>query len=333
MDRLDIIVLMPVYRDWAAASAVCRLLDGVLASSPFPLRTTVLLIDDGSDDELAGWRPFTPDSIAEISVLRLRANVGHQRAICAGLCHVHEMMKCDYVVVMDADGEDRAEDVLKLLAKAQQSSKAVWFAARQKRMTGRIFRLGYRGYQLVHRALTGIAVTVGNFSILRYSVLSRLVTMPELWNHYAGAVFKSRVRFGSLPLDRGKRLAGNPQMNVASLVMHGLSGIASFQELVTVRILIGTVGLLAVLIGSIALVIGLHALGVISQTLPAKGVLVVLWLTTIQLLGFCFTLVFLVISRRTQRLFIPYCDYKQFVAEILPVAALQESRAVTGQSK
>jgi glycosyltransferase involved in cell wall biosynthesis len=291
------------------------------------------MVDDGSDDELAGWEPFTPESIAGISVLRLRANVGHQRAICAGLCHVHETMKCDYVVVMDADGEDRAEDVLRLLAKARESSEAVWFAARQKRMTGRIFRLGYRGYQLVHRALTGIAVTVGNFSILRYSVLSRLVTMPELWNHYAGAVFKSRVRFGSLPLDRGKRLAGNPQMNVASLVIHGLSGIASFQELVTVRILIGTVGLLAAFIGSITLVIALHALGVISQTLPAKLVLVVLWLTTIQLLGFCFTLVFLVISRRTQRLFIPYCDYKQFVAEILPAAVLQDSKAVRGQSK
>ena len=115
MDRVaNIVVVMPVYRDWVSASAVCRMLDDALAGLP-AFRVRVLLVDDGSPEGAAGWQPFAPQSLLEISILRLRANVGHQRAICAGLCHVHESLPCDFVVVMDADGEDRPEDAIRLI--------------------------------------------------------------------------------------------------------------------------------------------------------------------------------------------------------------------------
>src|SRR6266567_8242353 len=159
--QYNVIVLMPVYQDWAAASIVCRELDDYLSPHPqFAVR--VLLVDDGSPDGIEGWRPFEHKALMGVSVLHLRANLGHQRAICAGLCHIHEALSCDFIVVMDADGEDRPKDAVQLIERALGRSNPVLFAERRKRLVGTLFRVGYAAFRLAHRILTGVSVRVGN---------------------------------------------------------------------------------------------------------------------------------------------------------------------------
>jgi polyisoprenyl-phosphate glycosyltransferase len=164
----------------------------------------VLLIDDGNPDGTEGWTPFSPKCLTDISTLVLRSNVGHQRAICIGLCYIYESSACDLVIVMDIDGEDRPEDALILAKRLVSSKEAICFGARRKRAVGWSFRIGYFMFRSLHRMLTGVSINVGNFSALRFSVLSRLTVVSELWTHYSGAVLKSRVAFESVPLDRGR---------------------------------------------------------------------------------------------------------------------------------
>lgn len=332
MDRIaNIVVLMPVYRDWVSASAVSRALDDTLAGWP-ALRVRVLLVDDGSPEGAAGWRPFAPQALLDISILRLRANLGHQRAICAGLCHVHESLPCDFVVVMDADGEDRPEDALRLVGLAVDSSQPIWFAERRKRMSGMAFRAGYSAFRFVHRILTGVSVRVGNFSVLRFSVLSRLVAMPELWNHYAGAVFKSGLRFGTVPMDRGNRIAGNSQMNLVSLVSHGLSGIATFQETVTTRILIFNALGLVLLLSTAATVIGIRTFTNLAIPGWATYVIGFIVLSSMQLLALSFSLVFSAVASRNKMLFLPFRDYIGFVDCVVSLTAPDADRDTAGRS-
>jgi 2-polyprenyl-3-methyl-5-hydroxy-6-metoxy-1,4-benzoquinol methylase len=80
--------------------------------------------------------------------------------------------------------------------------------------------------------LTGISVRVGNFSILPRSYLSTLIVLSELWNHYAAAVFRSRLKFEMIPIPRGRRIAGASRMNFVSLVTHGLSAASVFSDIV-----------------------------------------------------------------------------------------------------
>jgi len=101
-------------------------------------------------------------------------------------------------------------------------------------------RIGYDLFRIAHRLLTGIPVRVGNFSIIPFIILKRLTCMPELWNHFAGAVYKSRAPFECLPMDRGRRLSGQSHMDLASLVAHGLGGIGTFHAMAATRILIST---------------------------------------------------------------------------------------------
>ena len=69
-------------------------------------------------------------------MLRLRRNLGHQRAIAIGLTYIQAQMTTAYeaVVVMDGDGEDAPEDVPRLLARLEaEGGRSIVFAERTRR--------------------------------------------------------------------------------------------------------------------------------------------------------------------------------------------------------
>lgn len=239
--RGELVVLTPVYNDWAAVRLLLPLLDSELARHG--LRARVVLIDDASVEPMPeGLFHGELDAIVEIRVLTLRRNLGHQRALAVGLSYVQERIPCDAVVVMDADGEDNPADVPRLFAElAAHGGRTIVFAQRIRRSEGFLFTFLYRLYRLAHRVLTGIHVQVGNFSIVPCALLDRLVVVSDLWNHYAAAVFQSRLPHTMIPTARGRRLAGHSNMNLVSLVGHGLSAIAVFADRVGVRVLIASI--------------------------------------------------------------------------------------------
>jgi len=311
----SVVVVAPVYRDWDSAALLCKALDEVSSQIP-TVQLRILLVDDGSPDRLQGWEPFTPVWIWSIEVLWLRRNLGHQRAIAAGLCYIHENAPCDTVVVMDADGEDRPKDAVYLIQRSMETPEAIIFAERRKRVETLLFRTGYQGYRLLHRVLTGVPVRVGNFSVLPFLSLKRLVCMSELWNHYAGAVFKSKLRFGCIPIDRGMRYRGQSRMNLISLFNHGLSGIASFNDAVASRILIASVACTLAVLAALLSVLAVRlftALAIPGWATYASGLLLIL-LT--QCAAISFSLVFTLIVNRTNAVFLPERDYGLFVDEV-----------------
>jgi len=189
--QLRIIVLMPLRDDWPSAAELIRRLDKAISSDSFAIE--ILLVDDGSlqkCDRSNFQHGFSV--VRAIRTLRLRRNLGHQRAIAIGLVHIQQTTSCDAVVVMDADGEDTPEGVARLLRAYSNThgTKAI-FAERSRRSESFVFRSFYHLYKFLHRCMTGISVRVGNFSILPYPYLSTLVVMSELWSHYAAAVFRS----------------------------------------------------------------------------------------------------------------------------------------------
>jgi hypothetical protein len=303
-----LVIVMPVFRDFDAASAVCRALDAELARLP-QVSARILLVDDGSPTGTTGWTAFTPSALARIDVLALRRNLGHQRAIAVALCQIADSGSADAVLVMDADGEDRPEDVPKLLAELDSQPSAMVFAERRKRLEGLVFRMGYLGYRVLHRLLTGVPVRVGNFSVLPASALRRLVSMSELWNHYAGAALRSRLPQRRLPLDRGTRVMGRSQMGgLIPLIMHGIGGIATFHDVVATRLLVasmGVVGLLAAALGTVVVVRFATPLAIPGWATYTAGLLLVL---AIQVASVAFSLVLSLISGRTAATFIPCRD-------------------------
>jgi hypothetical protein len=306
---------MPLLNDWTSAAELIKCIDKSISSVSF--RIEIVLVDDGSVQMCErSIFPTSLSAIHAIRILRLRRNLGHQRAIAVGLMHTKTTIDCDAVVVMDADGEDTPEGLARLLDaySINGRSKAI-FAERSRRLESLLFRTFYLFYKILHRALTGVSVRVGNFSILPSEYLDTLSVMPELWNHYAAAVFRSKLPFTTVPIPRGRRTSGTTQMNFVALAYHGLSAISVFGDIVGVRLLIGS--LAGALLAGLAIFAIIAVRFMTDWAIPgwatySVGLLAIILL---QFVTIATSFTFVVLSNRTNFSFLPSRDYAVFVAE------------------
>ena len=304
-----LIILMPVYNDWGALSILLLSLERELNVGG--LRAEVLMVDDGSTV------PVPPDlgqnsfaAIESVDILSLRRNLGHQRAIAVGLSYIEANRPCHAVVVMDCDGQDDPRDVPRLVREclANEGQKII-FAARVRRADSLAFRFFYGLYRLIHFLLTGVKVRVGNFSVIPWPVLKRLVAVSELWNHYAAAVHKARLPMALVSTQRGKRLAGRSHMNLVALVVHGLSAMAVFGDRIGVRLLIVASLGMVLAGGALVGVVGIRmftTLAVPGWATYASGILLVM---LIQMLLVVLVFAFVILGGRDTASFIPGRDY------------------------
>jgi len=185
----------------------------------------------------------------------------------------------------------------------------------------------YALYRWMHRMLTGIPVRVGNFSVIPFRLVRRLVVVSELWNHYAAAVFKARLPRASVPTERAQRLAGKSRMNFVDLVMHGLSALSVHAELVGVRLLVVTAIVVSVMLIALLATLGLRVFTPLTMpawTSTAVGVVLILM---IQVLGLTLLFAFLVLHARSHPTFIPVRDYEYFVDQCQTVVASSQGAA------
>jgi len=308
----SLVILIPSYNDWESLRLLLPQLDQAVQDQPW--QVAVLVVDDASSESMpAGWPGLGFTTLDSVEVLHLRSNQGHQRAIALGLYHIHEFTNAAAVLVMDGDGEDRPQDLPELLRVFAAGKGEVVFAARTKRMESLAFRLFYQAYRLVHLALTGVVVQVGNFCVLPRPALARLIAVPDLWNHYAASVYRARLPRTLVPLPRGRRLAGQSKMNFASLLIHGLSAMSVFSDQVSARLLTAAASFAALAMGLMGVIAGVRwftDLAIPGWPAFSVGVLLLL---VVQLLSFAMLFAFLIAGRRNSLNFLLTRDAPYFI--------------------
>lgn len=319
------VVLMPVFDDWIEAGLLISRLDEQLATAA--LCADIVIVDDCSTTPApASFAPAGMTAIRRIQVLRLKRNLGHQRALAVGLCFVSENLPGTDVIVMDADGEDLPSDVPRLVDAFRDSAgEQAVFARRIKRSEGILFSASYHLYRQVHRLLTGIPVEVGNFSIIPAAMLSQLTVSSELWNHYAATVVKLGIPRNLVDVKRGQRLGGRSKMSFVSLVAHGFGAMSVFADRIGVRLLISAAivsALLVICIGGVISVRLFTDLAIPGWATSATGVLLIL---VTQLITAALILVIMVHQNRASASIVPARDAEVFVESVtnvhIPVVA------------
>jgi hypothetical protein len=309
-----IAIVCPVLDDWASFITLVENLNDAFAGTEISLR--ILAVDDGSKRIPPAGAICLPDegNVKEISVLCLAVNLGHQRAIAVGLARAATRGDdIDAVLVMDSDGEDRPGDAVALCQAAEKHGDTVVFARRASRTEARTFKAGYLAYKTLFRLLTGNTINFGNFSFLPIAAVRRLVLMPELWNNLPAAVIRSRVHYSSTPVNRGTRYAGRSKMNLPALIVHGMSAMSVYTDLIFVRLLmaagltaaVAVFGMFAVVM--IRLFTNFYVMGWASTVF---GDLVIL-LSQMAVVVIATTL--LLLNSRNQRPIVPATDSSIFV--------------------
>jgi glycosyltransferase involved in cell wall biosynthesis len=271
-----LVVVTPVYEDLDAARLLFRELAAAL-----PAGSSLVVVDDGSVREPMHATELAAAGLRGV-VLRLRRNVGHQRAIAIGLNYAASELPPTDVVVMDADGEDVPASISDLAAAAAPDNVDLAVARRRGRSESLAFRSFYLLYKLLFLLATGRPIAFGNFMLLKPNALARVVAMPELWIHAAACVLNSRLRIVACPLDRGRRYAGNSRMNFVSLALHGFKALMVFAEDVLVRVgiacaLVAALSVLGVVIAIVLKAIGFATPGWFSVAL---GIMLLVFMQT-----------------------------------------------------
>lgn len=310
----EICILTPVYNDWDSLRSLLGALDTLAARHNLTLR--VLAVDDGSTQPPPAWDLSGLGRIARFEVLALIRNLGHQRAIAMGLAALNAEGISAPVVVMDSDGEDQPEDIPRLLAAHDQYPGEIIFAQRAKRSEGHMFRLFYTAFKLVFGLLVGRQISFGNFCLIPAGLAQRTAYLQEIWNHFAAGIMHAGLRWRTVPTQRGRRYAGTSHMNLLALVLHGLSAISVYIEVVYVRLLFFAFGLITLDVLAFLVLVYIRFGTPLAIPGWATSVAVGLTVVMVQAVLFLALLSFVVLSYRSAKMFIPAVDYRDYLLKI-----------------
>lgn len=232
MGRRQLYIVTPVFNDWPSFRILLRDLDE--ACSEIDWDVFVIAVDDGSTDQNDIGYIHTPNlrNLRGVKIITLATNVGHQRAIAVGLSLAVVETDADAIVVMDSDGEDRPQDIPNLLRAAEDKNGFAVVASRKRRSNTVVFKVLYVLYKVAFSVMTGRDINFGNFSLISRDTARRLIMQADLWNNLPGALLKSRARLTEVPINRGHRYAGTSKMNYTSLIVHGMSQISVYSDVI-----------------------------------------------------------------------------------------------------
>jgi polyisoprenyl-phosphate glycosyltransferase len=251
MQQEHIALVAPCYNEGEVAIRFLREVEQVVSATD--ARWTLIMVDDASTDQtlqlLNSYKTSAPNvSLRTISVAY---NMGHQEAIYQGLLSA-STTDATHFVVMDSDGEDDPQALVDLLRRKDHS---IVFVARGKRTESLLFRLGYKGYRLLFRLITGRPISFGNYSMIDRRVLEAVLDRSFI--HYAAFLSRQRARSTLITFDRRKRIDGRSKMSFKSLSMHAFKALIEYSEEVLLLFLKAFIGLAVVFLFSLITIVSI----------------------------------------------------------------------------
>ncbi len=309
MHSSKIAIVTPVFNDWVSFGMLINDLSKL--ANEFDIKIQVIAVDDCSTLKNYPYDLSFSKNL-KITILRLRINLGHQRSIAIGLCETQSHKDLDGVVVMDCDGEDKVEDIFQLMYKY---SSSITVAKRSSRTESRGFIIFYKMYKLFFRILSGHLIDFGNFCYLPADKLESLIYSPNIWNHLAATIIKSKIPIKRISTARGKRYQGKSKLNFADLVIHGLGAMSVFIDYIFARLLYFLVIFITLIAFLSILIIGIRIFTTLSTPGWTTTLLGIFMITGLQAIIITLISAFMVLNSRTNKEFIPASEASFFVVE------------------
>ena len=245
------IILIPLFNDWKSVS---RLLDEIdLEISNWNAEVSIILVNDASTEKRSDLKT-NYKKIQSVKILNMKKNRVHQRCIASGLKYICEKEDFDRVIVMDADGEDRPEELNDFFKKSKENPNMTITGNRFKRSEGVVFRVLYEVHKVLTLIFTGKLIKFGNFTCLPKTHVQKLIEKSFLWNSYSSSVVRTINDRTFIPSVRGKRYVLPSKMNFTALVFHSLAIISVFRNIVIFRSILLFLAYLLLISNSISVI-------------------------------------------------------------------------------
>lgn len=219
-------------------------------SSAINQRVEVVFVNDGSSDDSQLELNQLSEEHSNVKFIRFTRNFGHQVAVMAGLEHA----RGDYIVLIDADGQD-PPFLIKDLYEKLLSGYDIVYAQRESRKGESWLKMATaKWFYHVLDQITDVPIPkdTGDFRMMTAKVRDALVGMKEQHKFLRGQMAWLGFKQTSVLYQREERRGGETGYSYRKMMRFALDGITSFSR-VPLRI--------ATMMGFVCAVIGLLLIG------------------------------------------------------------------------
>ena len=308
---MKVVFVIPVFNDWNSLKILSEQIKETAVKEKWN-EAELVIVNDGSTQELEiSPKPFALKS----TVLNLISNQGNQRAITIGLSYINDHIEdYDYIIILDADGEDKPSDAVRLIEEAKKNEmKKIIFSIRAKRNEGPFYIFFYTIYKILFKLLTGQEINIGHFSCIPKKVLKRVLSVSGIWTHYCAALARSKLPFATVACNKGQRIIGVTNQSKNMLLFHGLASMAVYMEIIALRFLVFSIAGMFLVAICIILVFYFKLTGLILVSNWATSVIIGLAIIFIVFLLLCFFSLSQLLNKNLNPIFPSTNTYKHFI--------------------
>jgi glycosyltransferase involved in cell wall biosynthesis len=268
-ERPTLAIVVPCYNEVEALDRTLKTLPECLrdleARGLVSDESFVYCVDDGSRD--GTWEKLVKahrNAPRQVKGAKLAANVGHQRALLAGMLAVGPRADC--VITIDADLQDDVGVIPDMVAAYREGCEIVYGVRRRRAADSALKRwtaLGF--YEVIERLGVAIVKNHSDFRLLGARALASLSRYEEANLFLRGILPILGFRTAQVYYDRLPRTAGSSKYPLGRMLSFAWTGIASF-SVAPLRLI------MAVAVVFFAMALGLAAYAIhgfaVGRTIP-----------------------------------------------------------------
>lgn len=265
-------VVLPVYNTAGCLHELYQRLRTTLEAAHYDFE--LLMVEDGGRDNAWEILEEIAAKDSRVKAMQLSRNYGQHPAIAAAF----ENATGDFIVLMDADLQDRPEDIPLLLARLKQDIQVV-FTIKQGAVESFATRVTSRLYHYVFSKLTRTNVPrdIGTFRAFTSEFLNAIMAYPERNILFGPLMFHVGFKSETITVPHDQRKTGKSGYSFSKRLKLAVDSILSYTDLPH-RILLN-MGMLILAASGVYIVALLVRYFVASTPLPPGLTLLALLLT------------------------------------------------------
>lgn len=224
-------IVVPCFREEKVIAETAKrlgeVLEELIKGQLIDTQSYLLFVDDGSDDETWSMMKQLHQKNAQIRVMKLARNSGHQKALLAGLMKAKEDADC--LISIDADLQDDVNVIREFILRFHEGYEVV-YGVRKERRTDTWFKrttaLGF--YSLMKKMGVKLIYNHADYRLISRRVANHLEEYSEVNLFLRGIIPLIGFTSTTVYYDRQERFAGESKYPLKKMLTFAWDGITSF---------------------------------------------------------------------------------------------------------
>ncbi|MGG3197577.1 glycosyltransferase family 2 protein [Priestia aryabhattai] len=224
-------IVVPCYNEQEVLkntiTQLSSVLDDLRKEELISANSKILFVDDGSKDRT--WSLIAMESTINsyVTGLKLSCNVGHQKALLAGLEKAKS--KSDCVISIDADLQDDVSVIRNFILKYHEGDEIV-YGVRDSRETDTFFKRNTAlcFYRFMQKLNINLVYNHADYRLMSKRAIEELSRYKEADLFLRGIVPLIGFKSSKVTYNRKERLAGETKYPLKKMVSFAFNGLTSF---------------------------------------------------------------------------------------------------------